>query len=217
LIGLGRLDDAQVQIEGLPEKLRETASARETGAKLALVRGKPGEAITLLRPLTEAADRRASTLALYGAAQYAAEQVNVAAAAYDAALELDAGLPEALIGRAEVHLRAERADDALELLDDARNSLNTRLRAPELHARMITHLGHAYIQRDKRRDLDRALDVLREAVQIPGAPAEAHFWLGESLGGRKTPEATAAFKRYLELEPGGKYAGRAKRALGPLL
>jgi tetratricopeptide (TPR) repeat protein len=217
LIGLGKLDDAAVQLAGLPEKLRDGRAARETGARLSLARGKPGQALTLLRPLVDAPDAAAATVSLYADALYAAGQVNVAAARYEDALQKDAGLPEALIGRAEVHLRAERPDDALELLEQARESLQSRLRAPEVHAQMLMHFGHAYVQRDKRGDLDRARAVLLEAIELPNAPAEAHFWLGEASGGRRTPEAAAAFKRYLELRPNGRYVERARTALGPML
>jgi tetratricopeptide (TPR) repeat protein len=116
-----------------------------------------------------------------------------------------------------VHLRAERAEDALGRLEQAQRALATRLRAPEVRARALALLGHAYLQRDKRGDEERAREVLRQAVRLPNPPAEAHFFLGESLGGRRTPEAAEAFKRYLELDPKGDYADRARRALGPLL
>jgi tetratricopeptide (TPR) repeat protein len=156
------------------------------------------------------------TLVLYGDALYAAEQVNPAAGAYEAALAIDAELPEALLGRAEVHLRAERPGEALELLDRAKASLATRLRAPEARARMLTLFGHAYVQRAKRGDLEAARDALRQAIAL-SPPAEAYFWLGEAVAGKITPEAAAALKHYLELEPSGPYAARARRSLGPLL
>jgi tetratricopeptide (TPR) repeat protein len=217
LIALGRLDDAQVQVSGVPEAQRQSAPARETAARLALAQRKPGEALSLLRPLIEGEGRKAAALALYGDALYAADQVNTAAGAYDSALEIDSALPEALLGRANVHLRAERAGDALDLLERARSALESRLRAPEVRARMLALLGHAYVQREKRGDADRARDALRQAVRLPNPPAEAYFFLGESLGGKRTTEAADAFKRYLELAPQGDYADRARRALGPLL
>lgn len=218
LIALGRLDDAAAQVAELPEAARDQPVAREVAAKVALARGKPGAALSLLGPLVEAEQqRRPSTFALYGDALYAADQVNAAAGAYESALALDGGLPEALLGRAVVHLRAERPGDALELLEPLRAELTSRLRAPAFHARVLTQLGRAYVQREKRGDGDRAREALRKAVRLPNPPAEAYFWLGEALGGRKTPESAAALKRYIELEPDGYYAERAKRALGPLL
>jgi tetratricopeptide (TPR) repeat protein len=153
---------------------------------------------------------------LYGDALYAADQVNPAAGAYDAALAVDGDLPEALLGRAEVHLRAERAQEALELLEKAKTALQTRLRAPEMRARMLTLYGHAYVQRNKRGDLEAARDALRKALQM-NPPSEAYFWLGEAVAGKITPEAAAALKHYLEIEPNGYYAARAKRSLGPML
>jgi tetratricopeptide (TPR) repeat protein len=217
LLGLGRIDDAQAQLSGLPEAQRDNPAARETGATVALARKKPAEALTLLRPLMDGETRRPAVLALYGDALYAAEQVNPAAGAYDAALEIDPEYPEALLGRGEVDLRAEKFAEAVEVLIKAKAALDNRLRGPELRVRMSTLLGRAYVQRAKRGDLELARDLLREAVKQKSATADTFFWLGEALGGRITPESAAAFKRYLELEPDGDYAARAKRALGPLL
>ena len=216
LIGLGKLDDAQVQLSGVAPAQQDSPAVRETAARLALARMKPGEAIGLLRPLVEGGARDTSTLVLYGDALYAAEQVNPAAGAYDAALAIDAELPEALLGRADIHLRAERPQDALEMLSRARTALSTRLRAPEVKSRMLTLFGHAYVQRAKRGDLEAARDSLRQAL-AGKPPTEAYFWLGEAVAGKITPEAASALKRYLELEPTGQYAGRARRSLGPLL
>jgi tetratricopeptide (TPR) repeat protein len=217
LLGLGRVDDAAVQLSGLSEELRNTSQARETAAKVAIAQGKAGDAVALLRPLLDGENKHASALALYGDALYAVDQVNSAAGAYDAALAVDSTLPEARLGRAETYLRAEKPKDALEQLDKVKATIGDRLRPPSLRARMLMQYGHAYVQRDKRDDLEHARDMLREAVKIPGAPAEAFFWLGEALGGRKTPEAASALKHYLELAPKGAYAERARRSLGPLL
>jgi tetratricopeptide (TPR) repeat protein len=216
LIALGKLDDAQIQLAGVAQPQQSSPAVRETTARLALARKQPGEAIALLRPLVEADAQDVGKLVLYGDALYAAEQVNPAAAQYDAALAVDAELPEALLGRAEVHLRAERAGDALGLLEKAKSALTTRLRAPEVRSRMLTLFGHAYVQRAKKGDLEMARDMLRQAIAGKPAP-EAFFWLGEAVGGRITPEAASALKHYLELEPDGFYAARAKRSLGPLL
>jgi predicted TPR repeat methyltransferase len=71
--------------------------------------------------------------------------------------------------------------------------------------------------RGKRNDLESARNALIKALELQGVPSEAYFWRGEADGGRRTPEAAAAFKTYLELEPNGRYADRAKKALGPLL
>jgi len=68
-----------------------------------------------------------------------------------------------------------------------------------------------------RADLDLAVEVLNRAIAQPNPPPEAYFWLGEALGGRDTPPASIAFRRYIELEPEGRYAERSRRALGPLL
>jgi tetratricopeptide (TPR) repeat protein len=217
LLGLRRFDDAQVQLDAVPEAQRNLAAYRMSAASLALARDKPADALTLLRPLVDAPTKKPLVLVLYGDALHAAEQVNAAAGAYEAALAIDPELPEALIGRAEIHLHAERPQDALSILETAQKSLPTRLRPPALRARLLSALGHSYIMRSRRGDDDAARAALREAVQLSGAAPDTFFWLGESLGGKITPEAQAAYQRYLALEPNGKYADRARRALGPLL
>ena len=213
LIGLGQLDDAQVQWEGVAERFRDTPTARQIGARLALANGKPGEALTLLRPLTQGEGVRATSMALYGDALYAADQVDAAAGAYDAAIALDAGLPEALIGRGEVEVRAEKPDDALAHLESAKASFSERIRPPELTARMWLLTGRAYIQRDKRGDLETARTALIAATAIERVDPSAFFWLGESWAGKNTPGARAAYERYLELRPEGEFVARARKAL----
>jgi tetratricopeptide (TPR) repeat protein len=217
LLGLGRIDDAQVQVDAVPESGRSSLGYRTLAARVALANKKVGQALSLLRPLVDVPNKSVMVLSLYGDALFAAEEIDAAAGAYDSALALDAELPEALIGRADVFLRAERPKDALETLQNAQKTWGTRLRPPDLRARMLGVLGHAYIMRSRHGDMETARTELREGAQLAGAPAEVFFWLGESLGGKITPDAQAAYQRYLRLDPSGKYADRARRALGPLL
>ncbi|AKF05731.1 tetratricopeptide repeat protein [Sandaracinus amylolyticus] len=214
LIGLGRLDDAQVQMEGVREGDRETAAARLTGARLALARGRAGDAIRDLRALlpAEGSGQQASptVLALYGDALLAAGQVEPSAAAYEQALATDSELPEALIGRAELYVRGEAERDAAPLLARARASLRTRIRPPRLQARLTMLEGRVALM---SRDMDTARTKLREATAIAGVPVEAFFHLGEALAGENAPEARAAYERYLALAPEGSFASRARRAI----
>jgi len=216
LVALGRTADAQVQLDAIPEAQRTSAAVRSAGARVALARSKPGEALSLLRPLLETQADRPALQALYGDALFAAEQLEGAASAYDKALSLDAGLPEALIGRAQVQLRTNKAKDALPVLDSAKRALSDRIRPPALHALRTTLVGQAYLLRNKRGDAETAKQVLRDAIKQSTAPAEAHYWLGEALGAKAAAEARTEYQRYLELAPNGKYAERARRALGSL-
>lgn len=217
LLGLGRVADAQAELAAIPEAKRDAAPVREAGARVALASELPADALALLEPLAGARKASASTLALYGHALYRLDRVNVAAAAFDRALARDAVLPEALIGRAEVHLRAERPGDALALLDRAEQALAQRSLAPDWRARMYTLVGRAYVERHGVGDRDLAVVALKKALALGAAPAEAYFWLGEALGGRNTRPAADGFKKYLQREPTGRYVPRAKRALGPML
>src|SRR5262249_20916931 len=146
----------------------------------------------------------------------AAEQLDGAAGAYDKALALDSSLPEALLGRAQVMLRKNDTKSVLSVLESAKQALSDRIRPPSLRALRATLVGQAYVVRNKRGDLHTAKPLLRDAVKQPGAPAEAQFWLGEALGPKGGAEARAAYQRYLELAPNGKYAERARRALSSM-
>lgn len=216
LVALGRTSDAQVQLDAVPEAQHTSAAVRSAAARVALARNKPGEALALLRPLLEAQADRPALQALYGDALLAAEQLEGAASAYDKALALDAGLPEALLGRAQVQLRTSKAKDALPVLESAKRALSDRIRPPALHALRTTLVGQAYLLRNKRGDSETAKSVLRDAIKQSAAPAEAHYWLAEALGAKAAAEARTEYQRYLELAPNGKYAERARRALGSL-
>jgi tetratricopeptide (TPR) repeat protein len=215
LTGMGRLKDARLQLEGIEKALRQSAAVRVTGARLALAWGKPRETLALLSPLMKAGTRDARVVALYGDAEYAAGKVDNAAASYNRALRIDSRLPEALLGRAEVFVRAERPAEALEVLQQAEKALAGRVRPPETRARLLTLFGRAHIQVADGGTCRKAAEVLATAVQIHGVPAEAFFWLGESQAGVQTTDARNAYERYLQLEPNGRYAERARRALAP--
>ena len=163
-----------------------------------------------------AGGKDATALVRYGDALYRTDRVNKAAGVYDAALAIDATHVGALIGRAEVHLRAERPSDALALLKQANSVAGARL-ASQPRARLLGLLGHAHLQRGQAGDRRAARRALEKAVELPTANIDSFFWLGESLAGRHTSRAADAYQRYLQKAPHGKYATRAKRALGPLL
>ncbi|MEM6957721.1 MAG: tetratricopeptide repeat protein, partial [Myxococcota bacterium] len=210
LLGLMRSSDAQVQFESLPDAAKESASGRIVGARIALLSGQASEAVTALRPLVEQEEVSTDTLALYGEALTAAGAQRAASEVFDRALDQDDFHPEALIGMAQVLFRGEKYRDALSLLDDARRALERRVRAPSVRARMMLVRGRIHLERDDGAD---AREVLREAAELPGAPAEVHFYLGEALSSHNTPQATVAYQRYLELAPEGALARRARRAI----
>ncbi|MBK8169780.1 MAG: tetratricopeptide repeat protein [Sandaracinaceae bacterium] len=219
LVGLGRLPDAAVQLEGVRGDDRTLPTVRLAAARLALAQGHAGEAVTQLRSLTEdPATKNAETLALYGDALFAANQIDVATQMYDAALLIDASLPEALLGRARVSIRAERDEDALAYVSRIQAALPTHMRPPSVRATTLYLLGRAKLfeRRARFRDAARsaARDALREATSLAGAPPDAFFWYGEALSDTDAAAARAAYTHYLELAPQGEFASRARRALG---
>jgi hypothetical protein len=65
----------------------------------------------------------------------------------------------------------------------------------------------------EERELAQAAVLLRRTVEIPGAPSEGWFYLGEALSRSHSTEARAAYERYLTLHPVGPLAARARRAI----
>ena len=205
LLALGRLDDATVQLEQVREADRENASYRMTSARLSLARRQFGAAITTIRPLTELETPSAMALTLYGEALLGAGQPTPAAEALDRALGIDAGLPEALLARAEAHIAAGDERDALTVIDRAFESLEERIRPSSMRARAFVLRGRARISDG---DEEEAITPLRAATELAGCPADAWFFLGEAL---PDEEAPSAYQRYLELAPEGPHAAEARR------
>ncbi|MFK8000520.1 MAG: tetratricopeptide repeat protein [Polyangiales bacterium] len=210
LLGLNRMDDAQTQFDALPERTREGASGRQVSARIALAAGRPDDAVAALRPLAEADDATTDTRAFFADALYAAGESRAAGDMYDQVLETDDYHPEALIGYAQVLIRGEKFRDADSYLDDAEEALERRVRAPSVHARLLMLRGRIALEKNDGAD---AREALRAATELVGAPIEAFFWLGEALAGHNTPDARAAYEHFMESEPSGPLAARARRAL----
>lgn len=214
------LKGAQAAIDGLSAKQRGSVAGRALQARLFLFKGREDRALTTLEPLLRNKETAPTeALALAGQASYRRGRVNTAAGLYEAALAQEPDNVTALLGRGEVHLRAGRPDAALPLLEQAGELMKAHSEAVLAEAREVrwlSLLGHAYLQRGETGDRERAHDALARAVTMPNPPSEAFFWLGESLSGRRTSEAVDAYGRYLQVAPRGRYAARAKRAMGPL-
>jgi tetratricopeptide (TPR) repeat protein len=212
LLGQGHLSEAAAQIDALPASLKADPACELLQARLLLAKGQPLTAIeTLSSVVAEDADTRtADALTLYGDALYASERIEPAGAAYDAALVLDAGQPDALIGRALVAARSGKADAALLLVARAEAALSVRARPPRSRATLALAAAQAELTKQQ---LDSARIRLAAAVALPGVPAEAYFWYGEALARTRAAGAQAQYAKYLELAPNGPYALRAKRAL----
>jgi len=212
LVGLGRLADATVQLENLRADDRELAVAQIARAILSLAKGQPGDAVAAMRPLAEREAARASDIALFGDALFDAGETEAAAERYEQAVTLDPGLPEAILGKARLAIRAEQSRDAFLVLDRVEESLGRRVRSPAFRAQVLTLRGRAYLL-DGLASRSEAREALSAAVALPGAPAAAFFFLGEALAGENAPEARNNYLHYLEMEEDGPFARRARRAL----
>ncbi len=210
LLGLGRVADAKVQLEGVPQRDAETVDVRVTAARVALAENRPADALAQLRPVAEAEGASADLVALYGDALYAAGETEAASTQYTRALQTDSGSPEGLVGYAQILVRGEKFRDAEDILARAAEALRRRVRPPALRARMLVLRGRVHLAENDRSD---AVTALRQASELPAAPVETWFYLGEALSGSNVPEARAAYGRYVELAPDGPLAERARRAM----
>jgi tetratricopeptide (TPR) repeat protein len=147
---------------------------------------------------------------MYADALFAAGETQAASETYELALERDNEHPESLLGFAAVLLRGEKEREARAILQRVDASLRRRIRPPALRARMLTLRGRAELMDG---DASGARDVLRQATELAGVPAEAYFYLGESLSGSNSAEARTAYEAYLERAPSGPLARRARRAI----
>lgn len=207
----GRAQEARAELGALSEASRATPSARMSEARLALAEGRAEEAMRILQPFAQSSDASAALLALYAQAALAAGRVEAASDAYRASVERDAALPEALLGRAEMAVRSRRPHDALRTLARLERALEAQPRPPPFRSRALLIRGRAELMSGQA---SAARRTLARVVASPDAPSEAFFFLGEAHAGSDYRAARAAYEAYLEREPNGYYATRARRALG---
>ncbi|MEM9070542.1 MAG: tetratricopeptide repeat protein [Myxococcota bacterium] len=210
LLGLGRVDDAKVQLENVRQDDRELATVKVVTARVALADGRPGDAVRALRPLAQSEQANADVISLLGDALYAANEPRAASDQYERALELDDGHPEALLGFATVLLRGDKAREARGILERADVSLRRRIRPPSMRARALMLQGRIAVEEGNDSIARR---LLRESADMDGTPPETWFYLGEALAGSDSPAAREAYSKYLELAPAGPLARRARRAI----
>ncbi|MBI2897612.1 MAG: tetratricopeptide repeat protein [Deltaproteobacteria bacterium] len=179
-------------------------------ARLEVRAGNAERALAAIEPLASSGSD-AEALALRAEVRRSRGQVDEADDDFAAALAVDAALPEALIGRLEIVL--DRGAEALaeELVDRAVRALESRLRPPGVHVRLLCARAHLALAIGDDREANSLLSV---ATSMAPDHAESWFWLGRSLG-TSSERGRAAYSRYLELQPEGPRAAAARRALGP--
>jgi tetratricopeptide (TPR) repeat protein len=212
LLGKNKFEEVATRIDALPEHVKASLAGELLKARFDLARGKPQAAVDALAPLVDehAETRSADGLVVYGDALYALGRVDSAALAFDGALELDDKHPDALLGRATAAIHAEKADQTAALVERAEAALALRARPPRTRARALVLAGRAELGKGQ---VAKARESLARAVAIAEAPADAHFWYAEALTRAKEASARDEYTKYLQLEPAGALAARAKRAL----
>lgn len=209
-LGLEQLEASEASWARLPEAVRQRADVQPVAAEYFLARSEPAEAVRALAPLAQVEPGDPALIALYATALYEAGQTLVASAQFERAIALDQGHPEALIGFAQVLLRARKYREARINLDRAEAGLRGRVRPPATLAHLRVMRARIMVE---ERELQQAAVLLRRTLEIEGAPSEGWFYLGEALSRSNSPESRAAYERYLSLSPVGPLASRARRAI----
>ncbi|HJL19546.1 MAG TPA: hypothetical protein RMH99_28040, partial [Sandaracinaceae bacterium LLY-WYZ-13_1] len=207
----GALDEARASLDALSEAERRGPAARMSAARLHLAAGAPARAVQELEPLGDRPDAPAPLLALYGRALLAAGEAERAAEAFASSEARDAALPEALLGRAQMAVRARSPREALYHIRRLDLLLRDDPRPSSFRAELELLRGRALLQAGRTVSARR---VLRRLVGTSDAPTAAHFHYAQSEVGHDHVAARRAFERYLELAPDGRFAGRARHALG---
>ena len=145
-----------------------------------------------------------------GDALSAAGETAPASMFYRRALDLDPDYAPALVGMGRGLLRAEKYSDAMRNATRAlqlARGVDTRL---GLEAEALYQMGRVHHERGEE---DAARRLLRQSTSLPGAPAAAWFYLGESLSQDNSPAARDASEQYLGRRPRGHLSDRARRAI----
>lgn len=137
-------------------------------------------------------------------------QLAVAARFYRRSLDLDPDYAPALVAMGRSLLRAEKYGDAMRSATRALQLARGIDARPGLEAEALYQMGRV---RHEWGDRDAARRLLRQSISMPGTPAEAWFYLGESLAMDNWPDARAAYEEYLERRPNGHLSDRARRAI----
>ncbi len=212
LVGLGRLEDARIQLQAIKGRDAERPFVRVVRARLSLSAGKPSEALAALRSLLSKGEPSPRVLALAAQALLAARETEAARETVERLLARDATHPDGLALQAELLLRSGDFGRVLEVVETALRALEHRARAPELKARLLLLAARALLE-GRPPNPGRAARLLREAKDLPGAPNEVWFFLGEALASQDAAAARKAYTRYLDLAPRGPLARRARKAL----
>ncbi|MCZ6805600.1 MAG: tetratricopeptide repeat protein [Deltaproteobacteria bacterium] len=157
-----------------------------------------------------AASTDAAELTARADALSARGQLSSAAKFYRRALEIDPDYAPALIAIGRSFLRADNYAEAMRNATRALQLARGVDARPGLEAEALYQMGQIHHQLGEE---DAARRLLRQSTLLPRAPAEAWFYLGESLSRDNSPAARNAYEQYLERKPNGHLSDRARRAI----
>jgi len=212
-LGGGMTEEQRKQIEAAQKQNKkiEGLNASLKQAKELEGAGNYDQAITILQQSTQVDPNQDLVWAYLGDAQRGAKKYADAVESYQKALALKPNTPSYMAQLGDAYAKSGQVDKAIAEFDAAATAdpKNAGIYYYNEGA-MLTNIG-------KVDDANAALD---KAIQADPSRADAYYWKGvnlmSKLNGTKLadPQATAAaFNKYLELAPTGKYADATKQLL----
>ncbi len=187
-----KLDDAAKYVD----EFLKTKEAKTTGkywrGRLALAKGQPGEAISLLQDAVHEQPTFAPAHYYLGLALLANNNLPSAKMSLSEAIKLTPNLAEAHLALIRLHMQARNFDQAIEA---AQSFLTLQPDNPVIYLA----IGDAYMG---QKEFVKAITAFQTAIEKAPKDAKNHYYLGMGyLAQHKEPEALAAFEQALALQP----------------
>ena len=188
----GRLHEAQLLYEQVLRLDSRHPDAQHLLGVVALQRGDPASAVTLIEKAIQAQPANPGFHANLAQAWLATRHVTDALAAFRNAARLDPHNPQYVVGVASCMARLGQAAEAEERLRRLTQDYPG-------YALAWFNLGNAVRDQGRQRE---ALDLYSHAIELEPALAEAHGGIGQALHAlARFEEAEAAYRRSLVLQP----------------
>ena len=214
---LARRNKIDEAIAAVREAIKRDAKRASFHAELArLLMTKPGgakEAVEAVRKAIASTGESVKLLLLLGDCQRAAEDFDGARSTYEKALSVGKGkAPDATLGIAETYKSKKDWNKALEFFEKAKNEF---MLSAKKQAYCLTEMGK--IIEDQQNDKKKALDTYKAAQGADASYPPPYFLIAKFFALDKDPAkretAYTLLEKYLEYDPKGEYAEKAKEFL----
>lgn len=180
------------------------------------LRGEPDKLADRMEEATRSFARSGRAWILLGDARRLANDASGARAAYEKAIEVAEGMPEARVRMASLHRGAREWDQAKAEVEKAFHTLGRRMGSATAQA----HTERGRIYEEGERDVAKAFESYASALAAWENYAPAYFHIGRISARQGSSEqrrqAVESLETYLRLAPRGEDAAEARRLLNTL-